>query len=84
MALYAMIQFTSTIICYNFDVIPAEMQFLFQDLALSCTLTVSMSFTEAADLLSIERPPQRLMGLQCILSIGGAALLQAAGQIFII
>jgi hypothetical protein len=52
MALYSLIQFTTTILAYYCYTIPSNMMYLYSDGIISTSLFITMSMTEAENKLS--------------------------------
>lgn len=84
MALYSLIQYTSTVLMYFTFSMPADFHYFYEDLIIICTIFVTMSNTDAHTELSVEMPQDSLLGLECLASVIGQVAIQAAGQIFMI
>ena len=76
-----MIEFATTIISYYLYVMPPDMHYLYWDLFICCTVTVSMSFTRASDKLSIARPSESLISARTLVSVMGAVSIQGMAQL---
>jgi magnesium-transporting ATPase (P-type) len=81
MAIYSLIQYTSTIICEMFLQYPADFQFLYWDLVLNFLPIVFVGYTATADRLSIEKPRDTLFSVTNIAQILVMFGIQFAGQI---
>lgn len=83
MALYAMIQFTSTIILYNYVTNLGNYQYLFIDLFIVIPLSFSMSRTSAYPKLSKKLPIGHLISKPVLITIFIQIVIQILGQVAI-
>jgi len=81
MAIYSLIQYSSSLICEFFLQYPADFQFLYWDICLNFFLILFIGYTGTADKLSIEKPRNSLFSFTNIMQIIVMFLLQFAGQI---
>lgn len=81
MASYSMLQFTSTIICYWFYAFFSNNFYLYQDANMVTPLFIVMANTYAEDKLSKNRPKEKLLSAQTLLSIFGFGVIQAVAQV---
>ena len=81
MAIYSLIQFSSTIITEIYLQYPADFQFLYWDLVLNFMLIVFVGYTGTASNLSIEKPRNTLFSITNIAQILFMFFVQIVGQI---
>jgi magnesium-transporting ATPase (P-type) len=75
-----MIQYTSTMVAYYYFSMPSDWHYLYWDLIISSSLSVTMNLNKAADKLSIQRPTSSLISWSCLFSIMSAVLIQGVAQ----
>lgn len=84
MAIYSLIEYTTTVLSEKFLQYPGDLQYLYWDLVLNFFFIVFIGYTKTAEKLSVDRPRSSLFGLtnlgQMIIAFG----IQVAGQISII
>jgi cation-transporting ATPase 13A3/4/5 len=84
MAIYSLIQYSTTVISERFLQFPADQQYLYWDLCLNFLFIIFVGYTGTADSLSIEKPRNSLFSFtnlfQMIITFG----LQICGQIIMI
>ncbi|KAM4693462.1 putative cation-transporting ATPase 13A4 [Discoglossus pictus] len=81
MALYSMIQYIGVLLLYWTKKSYANYQFLFQDLAITTTISVTMSLNHAYPKLAPYRPPAQLISPPLLLSVVLNIILSLAVQI---
>lgn len=81
MAIYSLIQYTSSLICEYYLQYPADFQYLYWDVCLNFFLILFIGYTGTADKLSIQRPRNSLFSLTNTVQIIIMFILQFAGQI---
>lgn len=84
MAIYSLIQYTTTVVSQKFLQYPADLQYLYWDLALNFFFILFIGNTYTARDLSIEKPKSSLFCFSNLFQILIAFGTQAAGQISII
>ena len=81
MAIYSLIQSTLSVVEELYLSYPADLQYLYEDLALNFFLIIFVGYTATADRLSVERPRNTLFSLTNICQILFMFLVQAGGQV---
>lgn len=69
MAMYSLIQFSSTIVTEIFLQYPADFQFLYWDVCMNFLLILFIGYTSTADKLSIQKPRNSLFSFTNLLQI---------------
>lgn len=82
MAIYSLMEFTTTSILEVFLEYSPDFQFLYWDVALNFLPIVFLGYTATADRLSVEKPRSTLFSLTNIAQILVMFAIQFAGQIF--
>ncbi|KAL4480550.1 hypothetical protein ABPG72_022305 [Tetrahymena utriculariae] len=81
MALYSLIQCTTTTILYVCNSIPSDMQFLYWDLFIILPLAFMLGLTKASDQLTHKTPTANLISHEVITSVVGQTSIQIIFQI---
>lgn len=81
MAIYSLIQYSSTLICEFYLQYPADFQFLYWDLCMNFFLILFIGYTKTSDKLSIEKPRNSLFSFTNLLQMMIMFGIQFAGQI---
>lgn len=84
MAIYSLIQYTTTVIGEKFLQYPGQYQYLYWDLAMNFFFIVFIGYTKTATTLSVERPRGSLFCFTNMMQMLIAFGVQVAGQISII
>jgi magnesium-transporting ATPase (P-type) len=84
MAIYSLIEYSTTVIDERYLQYPADLQYLYWDLCLNFFFILFIGYTATADHLSIERPKSSLFSFTNLLMIIITFGIQVAGQISII
>jgi len=84
MAIYSLIEYTTTVISEKYLQYPADMQYLYWDLILNFFFILFVGYTATAKELSIERPRSSLFSFTNLMQMLFAFSAQVAGQIAII
>lgn len=81
MALYSLVQYTSTVITQYFFAYPADFQYLYWDIACNFFFFLTIGYTASTDKLSKLIPSDSLFSLGNILSVLVMFVLQLVCQI---
>jgi len=84
MAIYSLIEYTTTVICEKYLQYPADLQYLYWDLVLNFFFILFIGYTATAKDLSVERPRSSLFSFTNLMQMLFAFGAQVAGQIAII
>lgn len=84
MAIYSLIQFTSSLVCEYFLQYPADFQYLYWDICMNFLLILFIGYTGTADKLSIQKPRNSLFSVTNLFQIMVMFVLQFGGQVFAI
>ena len=84
MALYSLIQYTSTVICQFYFSYPADFQYLFWDIFCNFFFFLTFGYTKTADRLSKAIPNSSLFSLSNLFQIVTMFVIQLIGQIIMI
>ena len=84
MAIYSLIEYTTTVISEKYLQYPADMQYLYWDLILNFFFILFVGYTATAKDLSIERPRSSLFSFTNLMQMLFVFSSQVAGQIAII
>ena len=84
MAIYSLIQYTTTLVSEKFLQYPQDFHFLYWDLGLNFIYIIFIGYTKTASELSIEKPRSSLFCFTNMLQIMFAFGIQLAGQIAVI
>lgn len=84
MALYSLIQYTSTIICQFYFSYPADFQYLYWDLAGNFFFFLTFGYTSTVKTLSRHIPNNSLFCLTNIFQVVFMFIIQLIGQICMI
>lgn len=84
MALYSLIQYTSTVIVEYYYGYPADLEYLYWDLGCNFFFFLTIGYTPCATTLSVLRPNDRLFSFSNMFCVLVAFLIQMAGQFLVI
>ncbi|KAL4483976.1 hypothetical protein ABPG72_013982 [Tetrahymena utriculariae] len=84
MALYSMIQVSTTAILYQRGSVPSDFQFLYWDLFIIFPLAFLLGLTESSDKLNTDQPTHRLFSPPNVISVAGLGIIQICFQIIIV
>lgn len=84
MAIYSLIQFTSSLVCEYFLQYPADFQYLYWDICMNFLLILFIGYTGTADKLSIQKPRNSLFSVTNLVQIMIMFVIQFGGQVFAI
>ncbi|EAR90948.2 E1-E2 ATPase family protein (macronuclear) [Tetrahymena thermophila SB210] len=83
-AMYSIVQFTTTTILYYCFSMQSDLQLLYIDILVVSSLILTMGMTSASNKLSMQLPDQSLISLKNMLSLGGHTLLNIITQLVIL
>lgn len=81
MAIYSLIQYTTTVVSEKYLQYPGDFQYLYWDLCLNFFFIVFIGYTRTAAELSIEKPRSSLFSLTNLMTMLTTFGIQVAGQI---
>jgi magnesium-transporting ATPase (P-type) len=81
MAVYSLIEYTTTVISEKFLQYPGDLQYLYWDLCLNFFFILFIGYTKTAKTLSVDRPRSSLFGVTNLFQMLLAFGIQVAGQI---
>jgi magnesium-transporting ATPase (P-type) len=84
MALYSLIQYTSTVITEYYYGYPADLQYLYWDIACNFFFFLTIGYTSCASRLSELRPNDRLFSFSNMFCVISLFLIQLVGQFLVI
>lgn len=84
LAIYSLIQYTTTCISLKYLQYPADLQYLYWDLCLNFFFILFIGYTKTASELSVDRPRSSLFGITNLMQMIIAFGIQVAGQMSII
>lgn len=84
MALYSLIQYTSTVITQYFYGYPADLQYLYWDVACNFFFFLTIGYTGSAETLSTLRPSDSLFSLSNVICVLVMFIIQLVGQLSVI
>jgi hypothetical protein len=84
MALYSLIQYTSTIITQVYYAYPSDFQYLYWDLAGNFFFFLTFGYTGTVEKLTKERPNSSLFSITNIVQVLSMFLIQLIGQVCMI
>ena len=84
MAMYSLIQFTSSLVCEYYLQYPADFHYLYWDICMNFLLILFVGYTATADKLSVQKPRNSLFSATNLFQIMIMFVIQFAGQIFAI
>lgn len=84
MAIYALIQYTTTVMSEKYLAYPSDFNFLYWDLGLNFFFVLFIGYTNTADRLSIDKPSSSLFCISNLIQVIVAFVIQLIGQIFMI
>jgi cation-transporting ATPase 13A2 len=84
LALYSLIQYTSSNICIYFYSYPGDFQFLYWDVFGNFFFFIVFGYTQTADKLSKEKPSRSLLTVTNLLQVFIMFIIQLAGQVLMI
>jgi hypothetical protein len=84
MAIYSLIQYTTTVLSQRYLQYPADLQYLYWDLILNFSFIFFIGYTSTAKELSVDRPRSSLFCFTNLMQMMFAFGTQVAGQISII
>lgn len=84
MALYSLIQYTSTVITQFYYGYPADLQYLYWDIGCNFFFFLTIGYTASADSLSILRPNDSLFSVSNVICVLVMFIIQLVGQISVI
>lgn len=84
LAMYTLVQYTTTSISQRYLQYPGDLQYLYWDLCLNFVFMVFIGYTKTADELTADKPRSSLFGALNVFQMLAAFGLQVAGQISVI
>ena len=84
MALYSLIQYTSTVVTQYFYGYPADLQYLYWDVACNFFFFLTIGYTSSADTLSVLRPSDSLFSVSNVICVLVMFIIQLVGQLSVI